>query len=216
MDASLARSRAFSTLMLWVASAALALSGCGGEDGEEATAANRAPTISGTPLTAVLKGTAYSFQPAAAHADPLTFSIVNRPSWAHFDSNTGRLSGTPTAGDVGTYGNITISVSDGTASASLASFAIQVVATATGSVMLSWMPPTQNSDGSPLTNLAGYRVYWGTSQGNYSNSVLLNNAGLSSYVVGQLTPATWHFVMTAVNTSGVESPFSNAAWKRVL
>jgi hypothetical protein len=59
-------------------------------------------------------------------------------------------------------------------------------------------------------------VYWGTSQGNYPNSVLLSNAGLTSYVVDQLTPATWYFAMTAVNASGIESQLSNMASKQVL
>jgi hypothetical protein len=213
-----------------VASAALALAGCGGDEAEGTTAAapsptppppggaNRAPTISGSPLTSVLQGVAYAFQPSAADADgnALTFSIANRPSWATFNTGTGRLSGTPSASAVGTYANITISVTDGTASTSLGSFTIQVVGTATGSATLSWSPPTQNSDGSPLTNLAGYRVYWGTSQGNYPNSVLLNNAGLTSYMVEQLTPATWYFAMTAVNTNGAESQVSNMASKQVL
>ena len=44
---------------------------------------------------------------------------------------------------------------------------------------MTWTPPTQNTDGSPLNNLAGYRVYWGTQQGNYSNSVTIANPGLA-------------------------------------
>jgi len=218
---------------LWfVATASLAagaLAGCGGEEGEEATAAaapppatsgtsNRAPTISGTPLTSVMQGNAYAFTPNAADADgnTLTFSIANRPAWATFNAETGRLNGTPSPADVGTYAGITISVSDGSASATLASFSVQVVATATGSATLTWTPPTQNTDGSPLTNLAGYRVYWGTTQDSYPNSVAINNPGLTSYVVDQLTPATWYFALAAVNSAGVESAPSNAASKQVL
>jgi hypothetical protein len=86
----------------------------------------------------------------------------------------------------------------------------------TGSALLTWYPPTQNSDGSALTNLAGYKVYWGTSPTNLSNSVTLTNPGLSSYLVEQLTPATWHFALTAVNSAGVESARSNVASKQIL
>jgi hypothetical protein len=221
MDWIVSRSR--TNLVALALAAALTLGGCGGEEGEEAAAAtgsdgNRAPTIAGTPLTSVMQGTSYVFAPTAADADgnTLTFSITNRPSWATFNASTGRLSGTPSASNVGTYGNISISVSDGTASANLPSFSIQVVATATGSAMLSWLPPTQNTDGSPLTNLSGYRVYWGTSQGSFTNSVSLTNPGLSSYVIDQLTPATWYFTVTAVAATGVESAFSNVASKQVL
>jgi hypothetical protein len=231
MSVLLLRKRALSiALLVGVVGATLSIAGCGGDEEAAATApppggsnpppggGNRAPTISGTPLTSVMQSTAYSFTPTGADADgnALTFSVANLPAWATFNSSTGRVSGTPSAAQVGTYGNITISVSDGSASASLAAFSIQVVATATGSATLSWTPPTQNTDGSPLTNLAGYRVYWGTSQGNYSGSVTVNNAGLSSYVVDQLTPATWYFAVTALNVAGVESGFSNVASKQVL
>ncbi len=103
-----------------------------------------------------------------------------------------------------------------TADANLASFSIQVVGTATGATTLSWVPPVLNSDGTPLTNLAGYKVYWGTDESNLSNSVTLANAGLTSYVVEQLTPAKWYFVTTALNASGVESNRSNVTSKTVL
>jgi putative Ig domain-containing protein len=178
---------------------------------------NSAPRITGTPITTVLQGSAYLFAPSATDADgnPLTFSVANLPGWATFNSSTGRLSGTPTAANVGSYNNITISVSDGSASASLTAFSIQVVALATGSVTLSWTPPTQNTDGSPLNNLAGYRVYWGTSPGNLSSSVTIPNAGLATYVVGQLTPAQWHFAVTAYTTAGSESGYSNVASKTI-
>lgn len=231
-------------MLVGVAGAALSLSGCGGDD-EEAVASvapstspspspnpspnpdpspnpnpaptNRAPTISGTPLRTVMQGNAYSFTPNASDpdGDPLTFSVTNLPGWAEFNENTGRLSGTPSGADVGTYSNIRISVSDGAASASLTAFSIEVVATATGSATLTWDPPTQNTDGSPVS-LKGYKIHWGTALGNYSNTVTVDNPGLSSYVVDQLTPATWYFVVTAVSTNGVESDFSNVASKQVM
>src|SRR5262245_60171832 len=172
---------------------------------------NSAPLITGTPLTTVLQGSAYTFSPSATDADgnTLTFSVANAPPWATFNSSTGRLSGTPTAANVGSYNNITISVSDGSASASLPSFSIQVVALATGSATLSWAPPTQNTDGSPLNNLAGYKIYWGTSASSYANSVTISNPGLATYVVGQLTPAKWYFAVTAYTATGTESGYSN-------
>jgi hypothetical protein len=67
-----------------------------------------------------------------------------------------------------------------------------------------------------LTNLVGSTVYWGTSPGDYSNSVTLTNPGLTSYVIEQLTPATWYFVTTAMNADGVESDYSNVATKIVM
>jgi hypothetical protein len=180
-------------------------------------APNHAPTISGTPSTSVMQNTAYSFTPTASDADndTLTFSITNMPSWAQFNTATGALTGTPTAANVGTTTGIVISVSDGKASTALAGFSIAVVATATGSTTLSWQPPTKNTDGSTLTDLAGYRIYWGTTAGSYPNSVTLNNPGLSSYVVDNLVVGTYYFVMTTLNSAGEESGYSNAAAKTI-
>jgi hypothetical protein len=178
---------------------------------------NTPPRISGTPNAAVTQDTQYVFAPTAsdADADTLTFSIANAPVWASFDTATGRLSGTPGALHLGTSSGIVISVSDGQASTSLAAFSITVQAVATGSATLSWTPPTTNTDGSPLTNLAGYKVYWSTSQGSYPNSVTVMNPGLTSYVVENLAPGTYFFVATALNGSGVESTFSTSASKTV-
>lgn len=180
-------------------------------------APNRAPTISGTPPTAVAQGTPFAFVPVAndPDGDTLTFSITNRPAWASFDAATGRLSGTPGAQHVGTTTGIVISVSDGKVSAALTAFNVTVQALAMGSATLSWTPPTTNTDGSPLTNLAGYKVYWGTAQGTYPNSVTLNNPGLTAYVVENLGPGTWFFVATAVNSAGVESAFSGSGSKTI-
>jgi hypothetical protein len=159
----------------------------------------------------------YVFAPVAndPDSDTLTFSIANAPAWAAFDTATGRLSGTPTAQHVGTTSGIVVSVSDGTVSAALAAFNVTVQAIAMGSATLSWTPPTTNTDGSPLTNLAGYKVYWGTTQGTYPNSVTVNNPGLTAYVVENLAPGTWFFVATALNSSGTESAFSGSGSKTI-
>jgi hypothetical protein len=181
-------------------------------------APNRAPTISGTPSTAVIPSSQYSFQPTASDADgdTLTFSIANKPVWATFNTSTGLLQGTPTAGDVGTTSGIVISVSDTKVSAALAGFNLTVTALATGSATLNWTPPTQNTDGTPLTDLAGYKIYWGPSAGSYPSSVTLNNPGLTTYVVGSLVPGTYFFSATALNSAGAESAFASAASKTIL
>jgi hypothetical protein len=178
---------------------------------------NSAPTISGTPPSTVVVGSLYSYQPVASDADSdaLTFSIVNKPSWATFNTSTGLLRGTPGAGDVGTTSGVVISVSDSKASAAVAAFAVRVQAFGLGSATLSWHPPTQNGDGSPLTNLSGYRVYWGTAQGSYTHSVTLTNPGLTSYVVGNLGPGTYYFAAKTLNSAGAESSDS-AMWKKTI
>jgi hypothetical protein len=180
-------------------------------------APNRAPTIGGSPVTAVLAGSAYSFTPTASDpdGDTLTFRITNAPAWASFNPSTGQLSGTPGVQHVGTTTGIVITADDGEATTSLAAFSVTVQAVAVGSATLTWTPPTTNTDGSALTNLAGYKIYWGTSQGNYPNSTTLNNPGLTSYVVQNLTPGTYFFVATALNSTGTESVFSGVASKTI-
>ncbi|MDB6087766.1 MAG: hypothetical protein JWN85_550 [Gammaproteobacteria bacterium] len=183
---------------------------------------NSPPTIAGSAATAVAAGQAYSFQPTAR--DPnglrLSFVIANKPAWLAFDSTTGRLYGTPAVKDAGVYAGIVITAYDGYSKAMLPAFAISVQATAGqpvpppppaggGAVTIGWLPPTQNADGSILTNLAGYRVYYGTTTSQLDHSVTITNPGLTRYVISNLTPATWYFALTAYNTGGQESDRSD-------
>jgi hypothetical protein len=199
------------------------LSACGGGDDEADAAAqspsdSQAPTITGSPPAQAMQNQPYNFTPTASdpNGDTLTFTIANMPAWANFNASNGRISGTPTSAQVGTYPNIQLSASDGANTVNLPTFSITVVATATGAATLTWNPPTHNTDGTALTNLAGYRVYWGTSQNSLTNSVMVSSPGLASYVVEQLTPATWYFALTAISSTGVESAMSNVASKQVL
>ena len=94
---------------------------------------------------------------------------------------TGQLSGTPASAYGGTTAsNIVISVFDGTVSASLPAFSISVAAPPTGTVTLSWTPPTTNSDGSPLTDLAGYRIVYGTASRTYTQSLTIGAPAVAS------------------------------------
>ena len=79
---------------------------------------------------------------------------------------------------------------------------------AVGAVTLNWYPPTQNLDGSPLLNLAGYYIYVGTNSNSYEKTIRLDNPGLTTYVVESLSAGTYYFAATAFNASGVESKFS--------
>jgi hypothetical protein len=79
------------------------------------------------------------------------------------------------------------------------------VTTVNGVATLDWQPPTQNSDGSALTNLAGYTVYYGTSPDSLSKSVKVTNPGLTAYSVTGLSAGTWYFAVTSYSADGVES-----------
>ncbi len=182
------------------------------------TQGNRAPTISGSPPTAAREGQAYAFTPSAADADgnALSFSIANLPTWASFNAANGALSGTPGIGTVGSYSNIAIQVSDGVATTALLPFTITVQQAALGSATLSWQPPTTRTDGSPLTNLSGYRIRYGTASGSYPNLIDIPNGGLTSAVVEGLPPATWYFVISAYDTARAESVNTSPVSKTIL
>ena len=74
-----------------------------------------------------------------------------------------------------------------------------------GTATLDWMPPTENADGSVLTNLAGYTVYYGTSPSSLTQSLKVTNPGLSAYTVSNLPSGTWYFAVTSYSSTGVES-----------
>jgi hypothetical protein len=178
-----------------------------------AAAPNSAPTISGTPATTVVAGSAYSFVPSAsdANGNTLAFSISNKPTWAVFSTANGSLTGTPTSVQAGTYSNILISVSDGTVSTPLPAFSIQVTApAATGTATLSWTAPTANTDGSALaaSSLAGYRVYHGTTASALNDVYTVAGASTSTYMVSQLASGTHFFAVSAVTVTGLESDLS--------
>ena len=182
------------------------------------TPSNQAPSISGSPLTSARVNEAYSFQPSASDPDgnALTFQISNKPAWATFDTGTGRLSGTPSTSSTGAFNDVRITVSDGRASSALPPFSISVTSSqTTGSATLSWQPPTSNTDGSPLTNLAGYVVRYGTAPDALDIQVRIDNPGLVTYVVSNLAPATWYFQVVAYNSVGVESSPSATGSKTI-
>lgn len=160
--------------------------------------ANRAPTISGTPSASVTAGSAYAFNPVGSDPDgnTLTYSIQNRPTWATFSATSGRLAGTPGTANVGTSARITISVTDGTATATLPSFTIQVNApanrppTITGTPLLSinplmayaFQPSASDPDGNTLTFSIQNRPAWATfNTANGSLSGTPTAADVSTY-----------------------------------
>lgn len=214
---------------LLVAAVAL-LSACGGSDGDSATGSGAAPPtssiasnptlkLSGTPATSVAAGTAYAFQPTVtASGGTVTFSVTGLPGWAQFDPSTGAISGTPTSADVGMSGSITLSASDDGVTASLASFTIDVTAApaaGTGSATLSWTAPTVNTNGTPITDLAGYYIHYGTVSGSLTSVITVPGASTTEYEISNLPSGTYYFTVSAYNSLGVESAPSNEASKTI-
>lgn len=178
---------------------------------------NSAPSIAGDPWPGIRYDEAYIFEPVASDpdGDALTFSLDNKPSWANFDTSTGRLDGQPTLGDIGVYSNIKIKVSDGMNSTSLPTFSVTVSQTADGLVTLNWVAPSQNADGSPLMDLAGYTIYYRKTPGAYTHEIRIEDPGTTTFVVDQLSPATYYFAATAFNSMSIESALSGEAVRKV-
>jgi hypothetical protein len=218
----------------WTCVLALALSACGGESEDSpATAAASGSSSAGATsnrpavpavirlhnyrhsLTTLVVGATYSFTPSSSdpNGDTRTFSISGKPSWATFNTLTGALTGMPTA--AGTHANIVISVSDGKGgTASLAAFTI-TVSSSTGSAVLSWTAPTLNSDGSPLTDLTDYKVYYGTNATSLTNSVSIASGTTTTTIPNLSIGVTYYFAIASVSISGGEGNKSNVVSKTI-
>lgn len=181
------------------------------------TASSVKVKISGTPAAGVDVGAYYSFKPSVTSGSgvKLTYSIVNKPSWMQFSSSTGALKGVPTSGNIKTFSNISIGVSDGKTSASLPAFKIAVSKAVNGNALLSWTKPVVNTDGTKLQNLAGYRIHYGTTLGSLTKQFVVNGPGTTSASIEGLGRGTWFFAVVAYTTAGIESAMSSAASKIV-
>jgi hypothetical protein len=234
MTASFLRGRSALGTLTLILCASAALTGCksGGGGSSESSAlastpttpvtgpsnpsgSNNAPKISGTATASTSVSAAYAFAPTASDADgdTLSFQIQNKPSWAIFNTTNGQLSGTPTA--AGTFANIVISATDGKSSAALPAFTITVNAptATTPTAMLSWVSPTQNTDGSALSDLEGFVIAYGHTSSALSESVKITNPSVDSYVFDQLPAGTYFFAVKAYTKSGVESDLSQVVSK---
>src|SRR5690348_13984888 len=135
------------------------------------------PVISGTPATSVTAGSPYTFQPSArdVYGQPLSFSVKNKPAWASFSIATGRLSGTPTGAQAGSYGNIAISVSNGQLAAALPAFSIQVKGTTSSTpsptVSLSASPGSVSKGAASMLSWSSTNVTSCTASGGWSGTM---------------------------------------------
>ena len=179
------------------------------------TSATDKPVISGAPSTSVAAGSTFKFQPNAKDPDgkELSFSVKNKPAWATFSISSGLLDGTPTSSQTGTYSNIVISASNGQYTSSLPAFSVVVLkapaTTATGSAMVGWTAPTENTNGTKLTDLAGVRIYYGTSAGNLNRMVQVAGTTETSTTISNLASGVWYFSAVAYTTAGTQSDMSN-------
>lgn len=181
---------------------------------------NAPPTISAAVLENATVGATFDFQPAASdpEGDALQFSAANLPTWASLDPTSGRITGTPGASDVGVYESITITVADAAhqvASSPFSITVIQALEAGTGVASLQWATPPSKVNGSPLDDLAGYRILYGRDSADLDQSVLIADPGTTSYQFSTLPSGIWYFAVVAVNARGLEGPPTTLASKSI-
>ena len=204
----------------------LLCAGCGG-GGESKAApvannpppppANTAPTITGDAPAKVRVGADYVYQPASndVDGDALTFTASNLPPWASIDKISGRVTGRPGLADVGDYDAITITVADAAHQTHTSEFTITVQGPANGVAELTWGSPVSKVDGSPLDDLAGYRILYGRAEDELDHSVLLMDPSVTSFQFTTLEEGTWYFTIVGVNANGLEGPATATATKTI-
>ena len=87
--------------------------------------------------------------------------------------------------------------------------------TAPGTVTLSWVPPAQNTNGTPVTDLAGYHIHYGTTQSELTKVIDLSGTNITSFEVSNLTPGTYYFSISAYTAMGTESAESDVGSKTI-
>jgi hypothetical protein len=85
----------------------------------------------------------------------------------------------------------------------------------TGSATLSWTAPTTDTNGAPITDLAGYNIYYGKSSTTMTSVINVNNPASGSYTVGNLAAGTWYFAVAAYNTQAMVSPLTTVVSKSI-
>jgi len=86
-------------------------------------------------------------------------------------------------------------------------------ATATGSATLTWTAPTTNTNGTAVTPLSGYTLYYGTSESSLTHSVVISSSSTTTYTITGLAAGTWYFAVAADAADGTQSAMSNVGSK---
>jgi hypothetical protein len=83
-----------------------------------------------------------------------------------------------------------------------------------GGTEITWSPPTRNDDGTPLTDLAAYRIHVGTISRSYHQQVDVSDPAATRHFL-ELQPGEYYIAMTALDAEGNESALSNEVRKVV-
>jgi hypothetical protein len=166
-------------------------------------------TIDRTGSSAGSASVSYSTVDGSASAGADYLMTSGSVAWQDGDSAPKTVTVPVTARAAGKYFSFALSDVEGQATfGSPASATVEVNGSAdltSGSVTLSWTAPTENTNGTALTNLAGFDIHYGNSAGAMTRKISINSVGNLSYVIDDLNAGTWYFEVYAINAFGVQS-----------
>jgi len=84
-------------------------------------------------------------------------------------------------------------------------------------ISLSWTAPYEREDGTPISmsEIAGYRVYYGTAQGDYTEQVDVADSSTMEVTLNNVAAGTYYIVVTTYDMDGRESGYSEEVMKTV-
>lgn len=194
---------------------ALSLSGCLKDSAESNPGATEAGAVSVAITTPTSASTMDSTDATVKLAGTASSDFgIARVSWTNSRGGQGNANGAEnwqTSDIVLELGEntITVTAEDSAGSTKSHSIVINRESKQPGSLTLSWNAPTQRTDGTPLENLAGFKIYYGRMSEIYDYVIEIDHPGLSSYTVEELVPGEWYFTLAAFDADGIESDRSN-------
>jgi hypothetical protein len=187
----------------------LTCTGSGGSAAQSVTISVSAPTptvsISANP-TSISSGSSSTLSWSSTNATSCTAS----GGW----SGTLATSGSQSTGALSastTYG-LSCTGPGGSASQSAT---VSVTPATTGSATLTWAAPTVNTNGTSVTPLVGYTIYYGTTEGALTQSTVVSGASTLTDTITGLTPGTWYFAVAADAADGTQSAMSEIGSKTI-
>ena len=199
----------------------LALGGCAGST-ESASAGAAEPPDSGSPPPPAEPPPAEEPPPATSPPPAVSLSVADASvpaggsttlTWSATDASSCTASG-GWSGSRALQGSAQVGPLDGATTFTLTcagdgGSAVEMLSVSVvGTVSLSWQPPAENQDGSPATDLAGYRVYYGSFSRDYSDDVTVSGAATTRWDLS-LPSGEYFIAMTAFDAEGNESAYSN-------
>jgi hypothetical protein len=160
------------------------------------------------------QGASQQFIATGNYSDASTQSLTASVTWSSSAPGVASISNAAGSQGLATAiapGMTTMTAISGSVSSTTA---FTVTAASPGTATLTWDAPTTYTDGTPATTITGYRIYYGTAPGSYSKIIDTGNA--TTWTITGLASGAWYFVVTAYDSFGMESDYSNELSKTIL